>query len=64
MESTEHYLLSREEAAERYGMSTRSLDRLCKGEPTFPVAKIGRRVLIHRDRADKWFSEYYNDGQK
>lgn len=63
MDSTEHYLLSREEASERYGISTRSLDRLCRGDQTFKAAKIGRRVLIHRERADAWFTEYYN-GQK
>ena len=50
------FLLSRNDAAKRYGLSEREMDRIIKGEPEFPSIKRGRRVLIHRDMADAWFT--------
>lgn len=52
------YLLTRKAAAERYSLSERDLDRLYRAHPEFPVIRKGRRVLIHRDRADAWFTDY------
>lgn len=52
----DHYLLTRFEAAERYCISVRQIDKLIR-DPTFPVVRIGRSVRIHRDWADKWFDD-------
>lgn len=52
------YLLTRKASAERYSLSERDLDRLYRAHPDFPVIRKGRRVLIHRDRADEWFTDY------
>lgn len=49
------FLMSRAEAAQRYGMSERQLDGLCKRYKDFPVLYIGRRVMICREKADEWF---------
>ena len=55
----EHYLLSRKEAAERYGMSVRGLEEYYKANPDFPLVRLGpRKVLVHRDKADEWFTKY------
>lgn len=51
------YLLSREEASERYGISLRQLDGMLRRNRDFPALNIGKRVMIHRERADKWFTE-------
>lgn len=58
MQGAAPYLLTRKAAAERYSLSERDLDRLYRSHPEFPVIRKGRRVLIHRERADEWFSEY------
>ena len=52
------YLLSRKEAAQRYGISLRTLNKLYKQFRDFPVIRQGRKVLIHRERADAWFTEW------
>ena len=57
----EPMLLSRKEAARRYGVSLRTLDYIVKGDPTFPVVHIGARVLIHRELADQWFTEFVQE---
>ena len=54
---TEAYLLTRKEAAERYRISTRQLDRLIRSNRDFPAVWIGRAVKIHRERADQYFTE-------
>ena len=51
------YLLTRQEAAKRYGISLRMLDNLYRFNRDFPIIRVGHRVLIHRERADKWFTE-------
>lgn len=55
------YLLSRAAAARRYSLSERELDRLCRAHPEFPIIRKGRRVLIHRERADAFFTRYIGD---
>lgn len=50
------FLLSRYEAAKRYGISESELDRMIKGDREFPSIRRGRRVLIHRDMADAYFT--------
>lgn len=57
----EPYLLDREKAADRYGMSVRSLEDLYRRHPDFPIIRRGRRVMIHRQRADEWFDSYIGD---
>ena len=52
------YLLTRKAAAERYSLSERDLDRLYRSHPEFPIIRKGRRVLIHRERADAFFTAY------
>lgn len=52
------YLLNRQEAAERYNISVRQLDHIYKLYPDFPIIRNGKRVLIHRPRADEWFDSW------
>lgn len=54
----ERYLLNRKEAAERYNLSLRQLDELYRRNQDFPVIRAGRKVLIHRERADAWFTDW------
>ena len=51
------YLMTRSEAAKRYGISLRMLDSIYKRYKDFPIVRTGRKVLIHREAADKWFTE-------
>lgn len=51
----ESYLLTRQEAARRYRISVRTLDNLYRRYSDFPIIRMGRRVLIHRAKADEWF---------
>ena len=55
------YLLTRRAAANRYSLSDRELDRLCREHPEFPIIHKGRRVLIHREGADAFFTRYIGD---
>lgn len=55
---TDEYLLDRATAAARYGMSVRGLEEMYKRHPDFPIIRRGRKVLIHRKRADEWFDGY------
>jgi hypothetical protein len=52
------YLLTRAQAARRYGMTVRGLEEYYKANPGFPLVRLGKRnVKIHRERADRWFDE-------
>ena len=51
------YLMTRKEASQRYSISIRQLDELYRRNKDFPVLRIGHKVLIHRDKADAFFSE-------
>lgn len=52
------YLLTRKDAARRYGMTIRGLEDCYKAHKDFPLVRLGRRnVKIHRKRADRWFDE-------
>lgn len=55
------YLLTRRAAAYRYSLSERELDRLYRSHPEFPIIRKGRRVLIHREGADTFFTRYIGD---
>ena len=55
------YLLTRSAAAHRYSLSERELDRLYRTHPEFPIIRKGRRVLIHREGADAFFTRYIGD---
>ena len=55
------YLLTRKNAAQRYGMSVRGLEEMYKRHPEFPIVRVGRKVLIHRDKADAFFTSYVLD---
>ena len=53
---SEAYLLTRKQAAQRYGMSVRGLEEYYKRHPGFPLVRLGpRNVKIHREQADAWF---------
>ena len=54
------FLLTRPEAAKRYGLSVRGLEEMYRRHPEFPLVRIGRKVLVHRDMADAFFTEYVN----
>lgn len=53
----ESYRLTRVQASKRYGLPQRSFDDLYRADPKFPVIRIGKRVMIHRELADKYFTE-------
>lgn len=57
----EPYLLDRKNAADRYGISIRGLEDLYRRYPDFPIVRFGRKVLVHRRRADQWFDDYIGD---
>lgn len=57
----EPYLIDRATAADRYGMSVRGLEDMYRRHPDFPIIRRGRKVLIHRQRADEWFDQYVGD---
>lgn len=50
------FLLTRKAAAQRYSISLRKLDELQRRDPEFPVLRVDRKVLIHRDKADEYFT--------
>lgn len=54
----EPFLLTRRDAAKRYGLCQRTLDDLYRRDPTFPVVRVGKKVLIYREDADAWFKSY------
>ena len=60
MENTP-YLLTRKAAATRYSISTRQLDEIYRKDPEFPILRVGRKVLVHREGADSYFSRYIRD---
>lgn len=51
-------LLTREQAAERYNISLRVLEGIYRRYSDFPVLRVGRKTMIHREAADKWFAGY------
>ena len=53
---TDEYLLTREQATRRYSISLRTLVELYRRDPEFPVLRVGKKVLIHREVADKYFT--------
>lgn len=55
------FLISRSQAARRYGMSQRQFDELYRRHPEFPVLHIGRRVMVHREEADAFFTRNIRD---
>lgn len=55
------FLLTRKAATERYSISLRQLDELQRRDPEFPVLRVGRKVLIHRDGADAYFTRYIRE---
>ena len=58
---TDEYLLDRQTAARRYGMSVRGLEDMYRRHPDFPIIRRGHKVLVHRQRADEWFDAYVGD---
>ena len=55
------YLITRKEAAERYGLTVRGYEELYKRHPDFPIVRVGRKVLTNREMADKWFDDYIGE---
>lgn len=53
---TDEYLLTREQATRRYSISLRTLVELYRRDPEFPVLRVGKKVLIHREQADEYFT--------
>lgn len=50
------FLLTRAQATHRYNISLRTLVEVYRRDPEFPVLRVGRKVLIHRDGADEYFT--------
>ena len=59
--SDDAYLLDRHQAAARYGVSVRGLELMYKQHPDFPIIRVGKKVLVHRRKADEWFDDYIGD---
>lgn len=56
------YLLTRKQAARRYGMSVRGLEEYYRRNPDFPLVRLGpRNVKIHRQQADRWFDNLLDE---
>ena len=55
------YLLTRRMAQQRYSIGQRTLDDLYRRDPEFPALRVGKRVLIHRELADTYFSRHIRD---
>ena len=55
------FLLTRVQAAERYNISLRTLVELYRRDPEFPVLRVGKKVLVHRDGADDYFTRYIRE---
>lgn len=52
------YLLTRKQAARRYGMSLRGFEEFYRRCPDFPLVRLGpRNIKIHRQLADKYFDD-------
>ena len=52
----EPFLISRNAASKRYGVSQRAFDEIYRRNPDFPIVHIGKRVMVHKDEADAWFT--------
>lgn len=61
MVEMEPFLLTRKQAAIRYSISMRQLEKLYRRDPEFPVTRVGKKVLVFRDRADAYFTRYMRD---
>ena len=55
------FLLTREQARRRYNVCIRTLQEMYRRDPEFPVVRVGRKVLVHRDQADAYFTRYIGD---
>jgi len=53
----DEYLITREQAARRYGLAQRIFDQLYRNDPEFPSMRVGKRVMVHRQEADKYFTQ-------
>ena len=50
------FLLTRKAAAARYSVSIRTLQEMYRRDPEFPALRIGKKVLVHREGADEYFT--------
>lgn len=50
------FLLTRVQATQRYNISLRTLVELYRRDPEFPALRVGKKVLVHRDGADDYFT--------
>lgn len=55
------FLLARKAACHRYSISMRELEYIYKRDPEFPIVRVGRKVLVHRDSADEYFTRYIRE---
>lgn len=55
------YLLTRKMAQQRYSIGQRTLDDLYRRDPEFPALRVGKKVLIHREQADAYFTRYLRE---
>ena len=55
------YLLTRKAACHRYSISMREMEHIYKSDPEFPILRVGRKVLVHRDGADEYFTRYIRE---
>jgi hypothetical protein len=55
------YLLTSKMAQKRYSIGQRTLDDLYRRDPEFPALRVGKKVLIHREQADAYFTRYIRE---
>ena len=55
------YLMTRQQAAKRYGLAQRIFDEIYRRDPHFPIIRVGKRVMVHRDMADEYFTRHIRE---
>ena len=55
------YLLTRKAACHRYSISMREMENIDQSDPEFPILRVGRKVLVHREGADEYFTRYIRE---
>ena len=55
------YLLTRTQAARRYSLAQRIFAEIYRRDPDFPIIRVGKRVMVHREQADAYFTRFIRD---
>ena len=53
---SKQFLITRQQAARRYGLAQRVFDEIYRRDPEFPIIRIGKRVMVVVSEADAYFA--------